>query len=104
MTDAVEPTEEGKLRYRAYVDNEVDPPVHYAAGYNHSFMPPIPCTCTPACQPRCAGECGCDACKMVFAEYANMCGWYGPKDNPQGPPIEEQLAQYRRVLGPQKRT
>lgn len=39
---------------------------------------------------------------MVFAEYAYMCGWFGPKDNPQGPSREKQLEQFRLALGPQK--
>lgn len=103
MTEHTEPTEEGKLRYPGYTDNDVDPPEQYAAGYNHSFMPPVPCTCTPTCQSRCAGECGCQACRLAFSEYANMRGWYGPKDNPQGPPLEQQLEEFRRVFGPAKR-
>jgi hypothetical protein len=90
-----EPTEEGKRRYPAYVDNSVDPPVTYAAGYNHAFEPRIPCTCKTTCHARCAGECGCEACKMVFAEYADLHGWHGPKDDQQGPTFEKQLAQFR---------
>lgn len=103
MTEHTEPTEEGKLRYPAYIDDQVSPAVAYPAGFNHSFMPPVPCTCMPVCQPRCAGECGCQACRLAFSEYANMRGWYGPKDNPQGPSLDEQLAEFRRVLGPAKR-
>ncbi|AHX13405.1 hypothetical protein CH75_09425 [Dyella jiangningensis] len=103
MTDAVRPTEEGKLRYPGYTDNDVDPPEHYAAGFNHSFNPPIPCTCTPTCQARCAGECGCAACRMAFADYANMRGWFWPKGEPQEPALDQQLEEYRRALGPQKR-
>lgn len=104
MTDALEPTEEGKLRYRAYVDTEADPPQEYAAGYNHAFAPAIPCTCTQACQSRCAGECGCEACKMVFAEYANMSGWFRSKSDPQDLTLEQQLEEFRGALGPARRS
>ena len=100
MSDAIEPTQEGLRRFPGYVDEGVDPPQRYAAGYNHSFNPAIPCTCTPDCKVPCAGECGCEACKMVFAEYANICGWFGPEPFVV---TEEHLQQYRDALGPAKR-
>lgn len=28
-----------------------------------------PCTCTPACQSRCGGECGCPACHLQFSVW-----------------------------------
>lgn len=96
MTDDIKPTEDGKLRYPAHEHDGVK----YAAGYNHSFNPPVACTCVPECQSRCAGECGCEACKLVFAEYADMCGWYGPEPFVV---TEEHLQQYRDALGPAKR-
>lgn len=97
MSHQTEPTDEGKRRYPGFTDREVDPPVTYPAGYNTAFEPPVPCTCTPACKSRCAGECGCEACKLMFAEYADMMGWYGPEPFVA---TEEHLQQYREDLGP----
>lgn len=37
----------------------------------------LPCTCTPACPPRCAGECGCKACDMAFGEFCDVAGLVG---------------------------
>lgn len=89
MNEHIEPTEDGKRRYPQ------------TGGYNMDFEPGIPCTCTIVCYPRCAGECGCEACKMVFAEYAHMSGWFSTE--PQAGPTDEQLDEFRRALGPQKR-
>jgi hypothetical protein len=46
--------------------------------------PELPCTCRPGCAPRCAGECGCKACDMAFAEFADIAGFYveGVLDEP----------------------
>ncbi|WP_052949757.1 hypothetical protein [Dyella japonica] len=83
--DLPPPTEEGRLRY--------------AGGYNLDFDPPIPCTCNRDCKSRCAGECGCEACSLAFAAYADICGWYGEEPFV---PTEKHLQQYRDVLGPSK--
>jgi hypothetical protein len=56
-----QPTDEGVRRYPT------------TDGYHRSMriegeVPDhdYPCTCTPLCEKRCAGECGCDACGLAF--------------------------------------
>ena len=34
----------------------------------------LPCTCTAACETRCAGECGCMACDFAFVEFCDAAG------------------------------
>lgn len=71
MTDTTLPTDEGRRRYpstKGYnleVDNPADPGQSY------------PCTCEVACPPRCAGECGCDACSLQFAVFCDEAGLSG---------------------------
>lgn len=36
----------------------------------------LPCTCQTGCPARCAGDCGCKACDMAFAEFADVGGFY----------------------------
>ena len=69
MTDHCEPTDEGRRRYSAtagfYPDlssSELEPDRH------------LPCTCTVACETRCAGECGCMACDFAFVEFCDAAG------------------------------
>jgi hypothetical protein len=39
--------------------------------------PSLPCTCTPVCAPRCAGECGCRACDLAFVVFCDEAGLTG---------------------------
>jgi len=61
----VTPTDEGRKRYpRTFgyhpaVSNDPEPWPE----------PSWPCTCTPACHPRCAGVCGCVACGVAFSLF-----------------------------------
>ena len=89
MSDQAVPTDEGKRRY------------HFSEGFTLDVDPPAACTCKAACQPRCAGECGCSACSLALAMYAAICGWLSTDGSG---PTEAQLQQYRDVLGPQAQT
>lgn len=60
------PTPEGLKRYQA------------TAGYNATTVDPIPCVCIPSCPTRCAGECGCEACAVQFAEFCADAGFHDP--------------------------
>lgn len=64
MTDSPQPTEEGKRRYPE------------TGGYLTVFTDPIACTCQPTCQPLCTGECGCEACGVLFAEFCDEAGCF----------------------------
>lgn len=63
--DRLAPTDEGRKRYprtfgyHSVVSNDPEPRPE----------PSWPCTCTPACHPRCAGECGCPACGVAFSVF-----------------------------------
>lgn len=66
------PTGEGVRRYPA------------TAGYHQDISyegtaPDLefPCICSPACQPRCSGACGCAACSLAFAIYMDEAGFFG---------------------------
>jgi hypothetical protein len=48
----------------------------HTAGYNVDLVDPVACTCKDACLPRCAGECGCDACSLQFSSFCDMAGFY----------------------------
>lgn len=37
----------------------------------------LPCTCSPSCAARCAGECGCKACDVAFVEFCDAAGLIG---------------------------
>lgn len=58
------PSREGLRRY---------PGGYYDVGSDD----PQPCTCTPACAPRCTGSCGCEACALAFAEFCDVAGLIG---------------------------
>jgi hypothetical protein len=67
------PTEEGRRRYP------------HTAGFHADIssdllMPDItsPCTCTPTCPARCAGQCGCEACSLAFSIFTDESGLAGP--------------------------
>lgn len=62
MNQQIEPTDEGKRRYPE------------ADGYLTVFVDPIACTCQLTCQPLCTGECGCEACGVLFAEFCDEAG------------------------------
>lgn len=91
MTD--QPTDEGVRRWPHtggfFPDQSASEPTPDAA---------LPCTCQPGCALRCAGECGCKACDMAFAEFSDVGGFFvnGVLDE------EQALAAYRAVKGPAK--
>lgn len=65
------PTPEGLRRY----------PLTQGYAHDVSKLGPnpdfdLPCTCTPACATRCAGECGCNACGMQFTVFADEAGFF----------------------------
>jgi hypothetical protein len=60
-----EPTDEGMRRYLI------------TGGYNRAVVDPIPCTCSPSCAERCAGECGCGACILSFTIFCDDAGLGG---------------------------
>lgn len=76
-----EPTAEGLKRYPN------------AAGYNQDVHPAAPCTCIATCHARCAGECGCKACGIAFAEFCSDAGFYDAEPGSQGE--KDALASYR---------
>ncbi len=66
------PTNEGRHRYP------------HTAGYfpdlSSAALEPdtsLPCSCIVLCAPRCAGECGCLACKLQFVMWADESGYMG---------------------------
>lgn len=85
------PTAEGLRRYPTTLgyhhdiaaDEDVVLPDHFN-----------PCTCTPACPPRCYGACGCLACALTFTIFADECGYMG--EQPMTPEAEaEAIARYQ---------
>lgn len=64
MTGIDEPTAEGMRRYPE------------TKGYLTELREPIPCTCKEACQRLCAGECGCEACRVMFAMFCDEAGCF----------------------------
>jgi hypothetical protein len=85
------PTDEGRKRYprtfgyHPVVSNDPEPRPE----------PSWPCTCTPACHPRCAGECGCQACGVVFSLFIEDSRFSGP-DFDQEAALEAFRAGYHR--------
>lgn len=71
-----EPTDDGVRRYPEtqgyYPDRSRE-----GAHPDHE----LPCTCTALCESRCAGECGCKACDMQFAEFADHAGFFHLPDD-----------------------
>lgn len=63
MSEAIEPTDEGKHRY---------PPT----GYMTELRDPIACTCVYTCKALCAGECGCLACGLLFSMFCDEAGCF----------------------------
>ena len=64
------PTAEGLRRYPETL------------GYHHDIsrdgaVPDTdnPCSCRPACPPRCTGGCGCPACSLTFTIFADEAGY-----------------------------
>lgn len=56
-----EPTEEGKRRW---------PPDGYLLlNQRGDARDRLACRCTVACQPRCRGDCGCEACALGWLVY-----------------------------------
>lgn len=85
MNEATEPTAEGAKRYPL------------TGGYNFDLQDPFPCVCRPTCPPRCAGECGCEACSVQFTVFCDVAGFY---DAEPGWRREAQaLAAYRAMFG-----
>lgn len=64
MTAPLGPSAEGRRRY---------PSTH---GYMTELRDPIPCTCEPDCQSLCVGECGCEACKVLFSIFCDEAGCF----------------------------
>ncbi|WP_243048829.1 hypothetical protein [Dyella sp. RRB7] len=81
MVTPTEPTAEGHKRYPQ------------TNGYNAELPHPIACTCQPTCWPRCAGECGCEACSAHFLKFCDDAGL--ASDTGEVP--AEALAAYRRA-------
>lgn len=67
----IQPTFEGLRRYPETLGYHPD-----LSAPNDSAEPDLesPCTCTPACPPRCVGTCGCPACSLSFAVFADEAG------------------------------
>lgn len=63
MTDQSEPTAEGLRRY---------PPT----GYMTELRDPIACICKETCHRLCAGECGCEACSVMFSIFCDEAGCF----------------------------
>jgi len=77
MTESTLPTEEGLKRY--------------TGGYMTELREPIACTCKPTCQRLCAGECGCEACSVMFSIFCDESGCF-----PNTPAeLESSLRRYR---------
>ncbi len=68
MTAPLCPTVEGRSWY---------PSTH---GYMTELRDPIPCTCAASCQLLCTGECGCEACSMLFSMFCDEAGCF-PETN-----------------------
>lgn len=69
MSDRLAPTDEGRRRYPDTDGYHGDLSATRDDQPDHAR----PCTCTPACLPRCSGECGCPACLLryaIFCDYA----------------------------------
>jgi hypothetical protein len=78
MTDQTEPTAEGLRRY---------PPT----GHMTELREPIPCVCNETCHRLCAGECGCEACSVMFSIFCDEAGCFpNSKDE-----LERALWKYR---------
>lgn len=65
------PTAEGKRRYA--LSNG------YMLTGQHGPEGSIPCTCTVDCLRGCDGRCGCKACNLAFAMYADEMSWLSPE-------------------------
>ncbi len=63
MTVQIQPTPQGLKRYPQ------------TAGYNAELSESIACTCNTNCWPCCAGECGCEACRVQFALFCDDAGF-----------------------------
>lgn len=60
-------------------------------GYNYEINPEgEPCICN-GCHGRCAGECGCQACRHQFIVFCDVAGFTGQEDVD----IERAAHQYR---------
>lgn len=71
-----EPTSEGLRRYpetQGYFPDRSQEGAHPDLD--------LPCTCSMGCEDRCAGECGCEACKLQFHEFADHGGFYHHPDD-----------------------
>lgn len=75
MTDT-KPTSEG---LRRYAETQGYYPDRSQEGAHPD--PDLPCTCSMECADRCAGECGCEACKLQFHEFADVGGFYHHPDD-----------------------
>lgn len=76
------PTEEGKRRY---ADTN---------GYMVELKEPIPCSCRESCHPLCTGECGCEACALMFTMFCDEAGCF-PETKPE---LEKAVIRYRGEL------
>lgn len=63
------------------------------AGYNRDVEPAAPCTCKASCVARCAGECGCAACSIQFADFCAEAGFHDAEPGSQGE--KDALSAYR---------
>lgn len=49
----------------------------YSETGGYQLVGDLPCVCSRFCQPRCAGECGCEACRMTFTVFCDEAGLGG---------------------------
>lgn len=72
MSNPTPPTDEGRRRYPATAG-------YYPDISSDTLRPDttLPCTCSPGCPARCAGQCGCPACTLAFTIYCDEAGLLG---------------------------
>lgn len=71
---SVQPTVEG---LRRYPETQGCHPDLSAPNDSPVGDPENPCTCNASCPPRCWGDCGCEACSLAFAIFADEAGFLG---------------------------
>ena len=63
-------------------------------GFMVELKEPIPCTCKATCHPLCTGECGCDACSVMFSMFCDEAGCF-PQTETE---MEQAIIRYRGEL------
>jgi hypothetical protein len=82
MTRPNQPTSEGMHRY----------PDH--GGFMVELKEPVPCTCEETCRALCTGECGCEACAILFTMFCEETGYF-PETRRE---LEHAIIRYRGEL------